>query len=234
MGAAPKTFFAIEFSGINELLELAKKQAQLLKENVEAGVANTTLLGVARIANDCPVDTGRARASLAGELASESGVDLAGDPRLIADGIRNSVTKYSGLEGVIGSNVDYILYLEYGHKATGPKNLTRKQLRYLFASGILKSTKLSSGKSVVRPGTVTVLKWGKFRNTKKGRNGQIVDNRSQIGANKSINRRSGAGTWVKGKGMFRKNIPVLQNHFNQQMELAIKATTEGRSLRKGS
>lgn len=188
----------ITFTDMEQLLELAKTQAQLLHDNVETAVANTVLLGVARIANDCPVDTGRARASIAGELADEAGVDLQGDPQAIAEGKRQSVTGFKGFEGRIGSNVEYILYLEYGHKTTGPKKLTRKQLAYLFAKGILKQD--SSGEKSIHL---------------------------------RINRRAGITGRVKGKGFFRRNIPILQNHFNQQMEMAIKATSEGRSLRKG-
>lgn len=224
----------IRFDDTKELLSLAHIQYQLLRDNAETAVANTVLLGVALISNDCPVDTGRARASIAGELADEAGVVLPGDTQAVLQGKRQSVTGFSGFEGRIGSNVEYIPPLEYGHRATGPKKLTPKQLRYLFASGILRDVKFSTGKRAVRPGAVTVLKWGKFRkNRRGGRTGQIVGSRTQIGVNKAINRRAGSVTWVKGKGMFRKNLPVLRNYFNQQMQMAISATNQGRSLRRG-
>jgi hypothetical protein len=132
----------IKFDGINELIELAETRAELLKENVTAAVAETTLFGINKIANDCPVDTGRLRASIAGEFASLAGVDLKRGK--IGEGKGQSVTKidFRHMEGRIGTNVEYALPVEYGHKTGGPNRrkvkLTKKQLRYLFAIGALK------------------------------------------------------------------------------------------------
>jgi len=134
-----KSIFEITFHGIEEVKRLAEERARHMRINAESAIANTVLLGVARIANDCPVDTGRARASLTGELADDAGVDLRGDPRAIAEGKSQSLTGFRGLKGRIGSNVEYILYLEYKGERSGPKKLTEKQLRYLFATGILQN-----------------------------------------------------------------------------------------------
>lgn len=200
-----KKLLEISFKGTEELIRLAEERANILRQNVETAVANTVLLGVARIANDCPVDTGRARASLAGDLADVAGVDLQGEQQTIAEGRAQSLTGFNGMEGRIGSNVEYILYLEYGHKTTGPKKLTQKQLRYLFAVGILKAD--SAGRVI--PGG---------------------DNSIHL----RINRRAGIVGSVKGKGFFRKNIPILQRHLNQEMGKAIQQTGEGKLLRKGA
>jgi hypothetical protein len=35
---------------------------------------------------------------------------------------------------------------------------------------------------------------------------------------------------VKGLGMFRKNIPVIERYFNYMMNEAIKATSQGQEL----
>jgi len=134
-----KKLLEITFKGTNELIKLAQQTAALLQKNVETAVANTVLFAVVRIANDCPVDTGRARASFTGEFADLAGVNLEGDPRAIEDGKRQSVTGFSGMTGRVGSNVEYILYLEYRGERTGPHKLTQKQLAYLFANGILES-----------------------------------------------------------------------------------------------
>lgn len=182
----------IKYKGMDELLKLAKEQAQLLYLNAEGAVAKTVLFGVSKIANDCSVDTGRARASITGELAAQAGVDLQGDSVAIEEGKRQSVTGFSGLEGRIGSNVEYILHIEYRGEFTGNrKKITAKQRRYLFAKGIL----VNVGGQVV------------YKNPKRYKS-------------------------KKGKGMFRKNIPILQNYLNEEMDEAIKATREGRLLRK--
>jgi hypothetical protein len=189
--------FEIKFEGIEQIKKLSEEHMALLHVNAKTAVARTILLGIARIAGDCPVDTGRARASLAGDLAGDAGIALDGPGA--AEGVNQSLTAINGLEGRIGSNVEYILYLEYGHRATGPKKLTEKQRRYLFATGILKNIK---GKIV--PGNIHTR----------------------------INRRAGIGGGrVKGKGFFRKNIPILKRYFDQMMEEAVEATLDGRSLR---
>lgn len=198
-----RNFLEIEFTDTEELLRMAKKEEQLLRENVASAVANTVLLGVARIANDCPVDTGRARASIAGDLAAAAGVDLTRGK--ISEGKSQSTTKLDlrNLQGQIGSNVEYIIYLEYGYD-TKQRNvkLTRKQLAYLFATGKLKT----DAKGNVIPGSIHAR----------------INRRADVGGGK-----------VKGKGMFRKNIPILQKHFDDQMNKAIDATREGKRLSQG-
>jgi hypothetical protein len=185
-----KKLLEMNYKGFEELQKLAAKQMQLLLLNAETAVANTVLFGVAITANDCPVDTGRARASLAGELADAAGVDIEGDPQAIAEGKSQSVTGFSGLEGHYGSNVEYILYLEYRGERITSRELTAKQLRYLFATGILESDGEGGVKYNYQP--------------RKG-----------------------------SKGFFRNNLPRVQQHFNEEMDKAVKATKEGRLLRKG-
>lgn len=189
--------FEIKFEGVDELLKLAETRAKLLKENATAAVAETTLFGINKIANDCPVDTGRLRASIAGEFAGLAGVDLKRGK--IGEGKGQSVTKIDlrHMEGRIGTNVEYALAVEYGHKAGGSNRrkvkLTRKQLRYLFAIGALKEV-----------------------------NGMVVPwKRSKTAF---ITR------MVPGKGMFRNNIPIIDNHFKNKMEEAVTATGQGRSI----
>ncbi len=201
-----KKFVEIKFKGTDELIKLAEERCMLLKKNVETAVGRTVLLGVARIASDCPVDTGRLRASISGDFADLAGIDLSGDSQEIAEGRQQSTTGFSGMEGRIGTNVEYALYIEYGHKVTGPEKLTPKQLRYLFATGKLKVVKTSGGKSFLVPGT-------------------------KAGQHNRINRRAGISGRVKGKGMFRKNIPVLQRNLDQEMNKAIQATSEDKLLR---
>jgi hypothetical protein len=184
--------YEISFSGTDELLKLAREDALLLKKNVGQAITKTTLLGIARIANDCPVDTGRLQASIAGDLAAEAGVDLKSGK--IREGKANSTTalNINNLEGRIGTNVEYALYIEYrGSQGTVKKKkpLTDKQRRYLFAVGILKRAK---------DGTI------KLKKRQKSVHG--------------------------GPGFFRKNIPIIERYFHQQVEAAIKATAEGRLL----
>lgn len=201
----------VSFKGVDELLKLAETAAELLRQNVESAIAETTLYGVGMIANDMPVDTGRARASIAGDLGDDAGVDLPGDPQAIADGKSQSVTGFDGLEGRIGSNVEYILPLEYGHATRLPRKLTAKQLRYLFANGILKAD--SQGNVVA------------------GDVNDRINRRAEMKEGVSVRDR---GRYrVKGKGFFRKNIPLISHKLQTSMERAIAATMEGRSLRKG-
>lgn len=187
----------IKFQGVDELAKLAEKQAQLLKQNVTNAVVDTTLFGISKIANDCPVDTGRLRASITGEFADDAEVDLKKGKS--GEGKKLSATKIDrkNMQGRIGTNVEYALYVEYGHQTRGPNKrsikLTDKQRKYLFANGILKDV---GGKVVV---------W------RRGRTAFI--------------RRK-----VPGKGFFRKNIPVIEAHFDRKMNEAIDATKEGHSL----
>lgn len=164
--------FEITFKGTDELLKLAEKQAELLRQNVETAVYDAMLLGIARIANDAPVDTGRLRASIAGDYAEQAGVQLTQGKA--SEGKTQSVTKFDkqAMEARIGTNVEYAIYQEYG----------------------------TAGRAI----------------GKAGRSGATLHGRG-----------------IKGKGFFRRNIPVLQRHFNQVMDKAVKATREGKLLREG-
>ena len=199
--------FDIKFTGVDELIKLAEQRAKLLKANATAAVVDTTLFGINKIANDCSVDTGRLRASLTGEFGTEADVDLKRGK--IAEGKALSATKIDmrNMEGKIGTNVEYALPVEYGHAATGPKKLTPKQLRYLFAMGILKTDK----KGNVMPSIHA-----------------RINRRSDMKYGVQIKDR--ARYRVKGKGFFRKNIPLINTHFNRKMNEAVEATKEGRSL----
>lgn len=164
--------FEITFKGTDELMKLVQERTDSMKKNAETAVAKTVLLGVARIANDAPIDTGRLRASIAGEFGDITGVDLKGDPDAISDGKSQSATELKGLKGRVGTNVEYALYQEYG----------------------------TGGRAV------------------------------------GTNKRSGATLYagaIKGKGFFRRNIPIIENYFDIQMEEAVHATKEGRLLREG-
>lgn len=183
-----RKLFELTFKGTDELQKLAQERLELLKKNTETAVADAVLFGVTKIANDCPVDTGRARASIAGEFADMVSVDLEGEPEEIAKGKSESVTDFSGMEGRIGSNVEYILLLEYFRERAYERKLTGKQIRYLFAKGILESD---------------------------GQGGVIYKYRRK----------------KSPRGFFRKNLPVIQAHFNRVLDRAVKATSEGRLLR---
>ena len=103
--------FDIKYEGFDELRKLAETQAKLLKDNVTNAVVDTTLFGIAKISNDCPVDTGRLRASIAGEFGGlgESGiVDTELKRGQIGSGRSQSTTKidHRKMEGIIGTNVE--------------------------------------------------------------------------------------------------------------------------------
>ncbi|MCG8401370.1 MAG: hypothetical protein MJA84_07205 [Firmicutes bacterium] len=168
-----KKIFDIQFKGTEELIHLAEQRSRLLAQNVETAVADTVLLAISLIAGDAnfPVDTGRLRASIAGDLADAANVVLKGDPQAIKEGKAASVTDIDGLWGRIGTNVEYALYQEYG---IGGRETGRAS-------------------------------------------------------------RSGATLYsgFRGKGFFRKSIPVLDRHFKKKMREAIDATREGRLLREG-
>jgi len=136
-----KKLFDIKFDGIEELEKLAKTQAELLSKNVETAIARTTHLGISRIANDCPVDTGLLRASIAGEYADAAGVELKHGKKTEGKALSATKIDLRNLEGRIGTNVEYALYVEYkgegGYKKVKRK-LSNKQRRYLFYKGILK------------------------------------------------------------------------------------------------
>ncbi len=182
--------YEIKYAGIDELLKLAQQDLKLFAENIGTVITNTTLFGIAKIANDCPVDKGLLQSSIAGDLAGAAGVDL--KRGRITEGRTKSTTKIdlTKLEGTIGTCVEYALYVEYRDQIK-KKPLTNKQRRYLFAIGVLK----------------------------KGKDGRIVLKR----------RLSKHG----GPGYFRKNIPIIDRFFHEQMQMALLATSLGRSLRKG-
>ncbi len=195
----PRDLFDITFKGVDEFQAAIEKRIQLVDANVKVAVIRTVLKGARMIAEDCPVDTGRLRSSILGYLAQKYNVSLKGDPQAIAAGLSESATEVSGYRGKIGTNVNYAAHVEYGHRATGPKKLTDKQRRYLFAAGILKSV-----------------------------NGRVVVSN----VNSRINRRAGLVSRVKGKGrgFFRRNLVLIDQLFQQQMQEALKAAEEGRLL----
>ena len=131
--------FTITFKGVDELIRLAEQQKKLLDQNVAAAVARTVLWGAGRIAEDCPVDTGRLRSSILGYLAEKYGVQLIGTgPAAIQEGLAQSMTQVSGPHGVIGTNVKYAALVDLGFAGAQQRaKLTAKQLRYLFYKGIL-------------------------------------------------------------------------------------------------
>ncbi len=137
---AQNKLFEIRFRGIKEAMELAKTREILLGINIRVAVIRTVLWGAGKVAEDCPVDTGRLRSSIFGYLAETYGIMLQGsDPKAIKDGISQSTTKVDGLQGRIGTNVSYALFVDLGKSGSGRKKpLTVKQLRYLFYKGILK------------------------------------------------------------------------------------------------
>lgn len=109
-----KKLFDITFQGTEQLLKLAEERANLLRKNVESAVYDTMLLGIARIGNDAPVDTGRLQGSITGEYADQAGVDLKGEG--VEEGKALSVTGFNAdaMEARVGTNVEYALYQEYG------------------------------------------------------------------------------------------------------------------------
>jgi len=165
-----RKIFEISFKGTEELIDLVEKRSRLLAQNLETAVADTVLYGVTLIANDCPVDTGRLMASIAGDVADLVDIVLRGDPQAIQEGKSESTTDIDGLWGRIGTNVEYALYQEYG-----------------------------------------------------------VGGR-EVGENP----RSGAKIYAggfKGKGFFRKNLPLIDRHFKNRMQEALDATSRGVLLR---
>ena len=134
--------FSITFRGVEELLQAQQRAAQLLDANIKVAVTRTVLWGAAKMAEDCPVDTGRLRSSILGYLAEQYGVnvDMPGDPQVIEEGKRESVTGVNGYAGLIGTNVKYAAAVDLGLDVSRTRApLTPKQLRYLFAVGILES-----------------------------------------------------------------------------------------------
>lgn len=109
-----RKLFELTFKGTDELQKLARERLELLKKNAETAVANATLYGITKMANDCPVDTGRLRASLVGEFSNLVDVEMKRGE--ITEGKKQSATKidFRNMEGRIGTNVEYALFVEYG------------------------------------------------------------------------------------------------------------------------
>lgn len=108
----------IKFTSPNEIARRALKKGLQIRANLESAVAETVLLGVTRIAMDTPVDTGRARAAIAGDFGNM--VEIAGPgvrSDAVADGRRNSLTylRPDQLEGQVGGHLEYLRHLEFGH-----------------------------------------------------------------------------------------------------------------------
>ena len=141
-----KGLFEIKFKGVDELLKVAERRHKLLDANVRAAVARTVLWGAGRIAEECPVDTGRLRASILGYLIEKYGLSVEGDSTAISEGQGQSLTAIEGYEGRIGTNVEYALLVDYCISGRKKAKLTPKQLRYLFYKGILKR---GQGKEVI-------------------------------------------------------------------------------------
>lgn len=111
-------FLELTFNSPSEVGRKMLKRGLQIRANLEAAVAETVLLGVTRIAMDTPVDTGRLRASIAGEFADQ--VDITGpevEPREVQAGRQETLTQLNtgGLEGVVGTNTNYAAHVEFGH-----------------------------------------------------------------------------------------------------------------------
>lgn len=126
----------VSFVGVEEIKRLAYEKARLMHQNAETAVAKTTLLGITSIVNDCPVDTGRLRASIAGELADISGVALEGSDSEISEGKGQSLSSLEGLEGRIGTNVEYAVYVEYGTAGRAVKQAASRSGATIYSGGM--------------------------------------------------------------------------------------------------
>lgn len=215
-----KPLWEITFPDIDRLIAEAQETQTLMRKNVENAVAATVFWGAAEIAKDTPVDTGRLRASIGGDVIPTGGVG--GDMTAQAQGVQESLTNINGFKGVIGTNVHYAKYQEFGFTATGPKHLTPKQLRYLFAVGILRR---GPGGRVIpgnRPTKQVFYPYGVRGGPK------ITKKYTTAGVNVAINRRSGYRYHVKGKGFFRRNLLPIRRFFYGRMDAGIKASLKGR------
>lgn len=176
-----KGLFEITFKGVDELIKVAERRAKLLDANVRVAVARTVLWGAKRIVEDCPVDTGRLRASILGYLAQKYGINLGGsDPQAVTEGLQESITEVNGYEGRIGTGVKYAVAVDYGRDPDKErKPLTVKQLRYLFAKGILERG----------PNNTVIYKYFPKRQMSRGyfrNNIPLIDNYFQIQMREAI------------------------------------------------
>lgn len=195
-------FLKITFDGLDEIKYLLRKQKELIGRNAEAAVRNTVLYGLRLIVRDTPVDTGLLRSSILG--------DFGGD----APGKEESLTRIQGLHAVIGTHLEYAVYVEYGHQLAIPKTPKQKQLAYLFAVGILRREK----------GGIKYKKNARLVRT--GITGQPLN----ASLHKRINQRAGIRGKVKGQGMFRKNLPLIRAYFRKSMEEAIRLGLQGKAF----
>lgn len=215
----PGALFDIEFQGLEQARAWIPWVQTLISTNLRAAVARTVLWGAGEIAEDTPVDTGILRASIGGQV-----VDTAPGGKG-AEGRRQSLTRIDGLMGVIGTAVKYAIYQEFGFTATGPKKLTPKQLRFLFAAGILRS---GPGGRVIRGPRAVTQTW--YKGNMRASDRKIVREYKITGVQDAINRRAGIRTHVKGKGFFRRNIPAIRAYFYAACQEAISLALQGKEM----
>lgn len=216
----PGTLFDITFKGADQLLKQVDKTQVLLLRNLRVAVTRTVLWGAGEIAEDCPVDTGLLRASIGGDV-----VDTSTGGAQASAGRRQSLTRIDGLTGVIGTAVKYAIYQEFGFTASGSKKLTPKQLRFLFAVGILKR---GPGGRVI-PGNRTTRVT--YYRSSRGADRKVVRAYRTTGANAAINRRAGIKTKVKGRGFFRRNVPAIRAYFYAACDEALRLALQGQEMR---
>lgn len=213
--------FNIEFKGLAEAQAQMAHLQDLLEFNLRKAVARTVLWAAGQIAEDTPVDTGLLRASIGGQL-----LDTSVGGKRAAEGRTQSLTAVNGLTGVIGTAVKYAVYQEFGWTATGPKKLTPKQLRFLFATGILKR---GPGGRVIPGGRTVTQTYYKPNMRQAGR--KIVRQYRITGTDVAIQRRAGIKTHVKGRGFFRKNVPAIRQYFYASCQEAISLALQGREMK---
>lgn len=215
------SLFDIQFDGIKQLQGRLTQIQTLLDRNLRVAVTRTVLWGAGEIAEDTPVDKGLLRASIGGMV-----LDTSVGGKAAGEGRRQSLTAINGLEGIIGTAVRYAIYQEFGFTATGPKKLTPKQLRFLFAVGILKR---APGGRVVRGMRSVTQTW--YKGNMRASERKVVRQYKVAGVNDSINQRAGIKTHVKGKGFFRRNIPAIRQFFFAACEEAIAIAMQGKEMK---
>ncbi|MCQ4363143.1 HK97 gp10 family phage protein [Mycobacterium gordonae] len=196
-------FFKITFNGLSELRDLAEQRQRLILANAQMAVRNTVLYGIGLIMKNTPVDTGLLRASIGGEFG--------GGP---AKEKEQTLTFIEGLTGAIGTSVEYAIYVEYGHQLAMPRTAKQKKMAYLFAVGILKR----------KPGGgIQYSKRAKLVRAGFGGGG------TNFALHAAINRRAGVRGRVKGRGMFRKNMPLIRAYFEASMQAAVRQGLAGQT-----